>query len=62
LEPVLWFSDPGGKPDALAGLPDAYKKGFEGCIEFVQVDSSRLHLANDRKNVEYPVAFCDSVV
>lgn len=51
----------GGNQDLPKDLPQSYYRGFQGCIEFVQIDAKRLHLVNDRKNTD-PVSFCDSAV
>ena len=48
----------GGKRSPPRGLPDAYTKGFKGCIEDVFVDDEKLHLVDDRRS-HGAVEFCD---
>lgn len=40
------------------GLPKDYYVGFEGCMDFVEVDDQRLNLVSDRKDDSSPIAYC----
>ncbi|XP_036359766.1 agrin isoform X5 [Octopus sinensis] len=51
----LWI---GGKKNLPMGLPKDYYVGFEGCMDFVEVDDQRLNLVSDRKDDSSPIAYC----
>ena len=40
-------------------LPDAYQRGFNGCIAYVKVDGEQVKLVEQRENHQ-PVEFCDA--
>ncbi|XP_023930285.1 agrin-like [Lingula anatina] len=50
----LWI---GGKRMPPDGLPRAYYKGFQGCIQYVTLDKEELHLVDHRKG-RSSIKFC----
>jgi hypothetical protein len=52
----LWI---GGHWSPPRGLPDAYYRGFDGCIEYVRVNDQPLDLVDDRLSKNEEIAFCN---
>lgn len=48
----------GGKKSLPRGLPKEYYDGFDGCIDFFEIDGQRLNLETDRKGDSSPIRYC----
>lgn len=51
----LWI---GGKKSLPRGLPKEYYDGFDGCIDFFEIDGQRLNLETDRKGDISQIRYC----